>query len=75
MRPDCPQAVSWTVFGTRTIPWIPDKKQKIFLFDPPISHAINNNDIIDWIWEKRIPFFFRSPIYAEYKVCKNTREV
>lgn len=47
---------------------IPEKKQKIFLFDPPIAHSVNNNDIIDWIWEKRIPFFFRSAIYAEYKV-------
>ena len=56
-----------TLFS-RTSPWIPDKKQKIFLFDPPIDHSVNNNDIIDWIWEKRIPFFYRSAIYAEYKV-------
>lgn len=29
---------------------------------------MNRNDIIDWIWHKRIPFFFKSQMYAEYKV-------
>ena len=46
------------------------KRQENFLFDPPVSinGIMNRNDIIDWIWHKRIPFFFKSQMYAEYKV-------
>ena len=34
-----------------------------------------NKEIIDWVWRKRLPFFFRSPIYAEYKVIGRGEDV
>ena len=44
---------------------------KKFLFEPAVPPMMDHNknkEIIDWVWRKRLPFFFRSPIYAEYKV-------
>jgi hypothetical protein len=29
-----------------------------------------NVEIVDWIWQRRLPFFFRSHIYAEYKLAR-----
>ena len=49
-----------------------------FIFEPKLTAEVNTNyesikarykeAVIDWLLEKRLPFFFRSLIYAEYKV-------
>ena len=62
------------VFGQRVIY---RKKHDTFLFEPPLpneddcrANALEEyrSAVIEWIWERRSPFFFRSLIYAEYKV-------
>jgi len=58
------------VFGQRMIY---RKKQDKFLFEPSVPPMMDHNknkEIIDWVWRKRLPFFFRSPIYAEYKLAR-----
>ena len=43
------------------------------MFEPDLPEMAKygrNIEIIDWIWQKRLPFFFRSHIYAEYKLAR-----
>ena len=63
------------VFGQRSIYVL---KTDEFIFEPKLTAEVNTNyesikarykeAVIDWLLEKRLPFFFRSLIYAEYKV-------
>ena len=58
------------MFGQRIIY---RKKIEKFICEPNFEHDPKINDIIQWIWKTRLPFFFRSHIYAEYKVRTNSK--
>ena len=45
-----------------------DKFSKILADQRQVESGGANKDVIEWIWSERLPFFFRSQLYGEYKV-------
>jgi len=58
---------SLPVFGERIVY---RKSLRKVLIDPKLTEDAQDKNALYWLWENRLPFFFRSHIYAEYKLAK-----